>query len=160
MPRPPVPNIDPFDLDPVTEANGVSSIEDLNSLSIEEYTSNVTVPETTVPLGVVDLQPSNEFQADAAFLQSAAFEPEAMTIPSADLPPPLPETTACCDWYLPPPELGTSLLAEYLTDFNTAFPLYQPHVIAEHLRICYAGESDGTSVAWTSAYVVFGLAHS
>lgn len=42
---------------------------------------------------------------------------------------------------------------------NTAFPLYQPDVIANHLRICYAGESDGSSVAWTSAYVVFGLAH-
>jgi hypothetical protein len=74
------------------------------------------------------------------------------------MPPPL-LIQSGCEWYLPPPELGTSLLAEFLTDFNTAYPLYQPQVIADHLRICYGGLSDGSSVAWTSAYVVFGLAH-
>jgi hypothetical protein len=63
------------------------------------------------------------------------------------------------DSYLPPPELGTALLSEYLVDFNTAYPLYRPHVIADHLRICYAGESDGSEVAWVSAYLVFGLAY-
>jgi hypothetical protein len=66
-------------------------------------------------------------------------------------------THACS--YLPPPELGIALLSEYLVDFNTAYPLYQPHVIAEHLRICYAGESDGTAVSWVSAYIIFGLAY-
>lgn len=44
-------------------------------------------------------------------------------------------------------------------DFNRAYPLYRPHVIVDHLRICYAGESDGTAVSWVSAYVVFGLAY-
>jgi hypothetical protein len=61
--------------------------------------------------------------------------------------------------YLPPPELGTTLLSEFLVDFNTAYPLYRPHVIADHLRICYAGLSDGSAVSWVSAYVVFGLAY-
>jgi hypothetical protein len=63
------------------------------------------------------------------------------------------------DSHLPPPELGTALLSEYLVDFNTAYPLYRPHVIANHLRICYAGESDGSEVAWVSAYLVFGIAY-
>ena len=61
--------------------------------------------------------------------------------------------------YLPPPELGTALLSEFLVDFNTAYPLYRPHVIADHLRVCYAGQSDGSAVSWTSAYIIFGLAH-
>jgi hypothetical protein len=50
-------------------------------------------------------------------------------------------------------------LSEFLVDFNTAYPLYQPHVIADHLRICYAGESDGTAVSWVSTYIIFGLAY-
>jgi hypothetical protein len=61
--------------------------------------------------------------------------------------------------YLPPPELGTTLLSEFLVDFNTAYPLYRPHVIADHLGVCYAGMSDGTAVSWVSAYLVFGLAY-
>jgi hypothetical protein len=61
--------------------------------------------------------------------------------------------------YLPPPELGTALLSEFLVDLNTACPLYQPRVIVEHLRICYAGESDGTAVSWVSTYLIFGLAY-
>ena len=61
--------------------------------------------------------------------------------------------------YLPPPGLGSTLLSEFLVDFNTAYPLYRPHVIADHLRVCYSGASDGSAVAWCSAYVVFGLAY-
>lgn len=61
--------------------------------------------------------------------------------------------------YLPPPQLGTALLSEFLVDFNTAFPLYRPQVIVEHLRVCYAGYSDGSAVSWVSAYIVFGLAY-
>jgi hypothetical protein len=61
--------------------------------------------------------------------------------------------------YLPPPELGTALLSEFLVDFNTAYPLFRPQIIVDHLRICYAGSTDGTAVAWVSAYIVFGLAY-
>jgi hypothetical protein len=45
-------------------------------------------------------------------------------------------------------------------DFNSAIPLYQPHVIADHLRVCYAGKSDGSAVSWVSAYIIFGIAYS
>jgi hypothetical protein len=55
--------------------------------------------------------------------------------------------------------LGTTLLSEFLVDFNTAYPLYRPHVIADHLRVCYAGHSNGTAVSWVSAYIVFGVAY-
>jgi hypothetical protein len=45
-------------------------------------------------------------------------------------------------------------------DFNSAYPLYQPRVIADHLRVCYAGDSDGSAVSWVSAYIIFGIAYS
>ncbi|ORY00892.1 hypothetical protein BCR34DRAFT_546671 [Clohesyomyces aquaticus] len=64
-----------------------------------------------------------------------------------------------CDGYLPPPELGASLLKEFLVDFNTATPLYRPWIITEHLRKCFMGGSDGTPLFWANVYVVFGLAH-
>lgn len=95
---------------------------------------------------------------DAAFLQTVDLDTDWPHPDDFLIPPPLP-TTPVCDWYLPPPELGITLLSEYLVDLNTAYPLYRPHVIANHLRACYAGDSDGSAVAWVSAYVVFGLAH-
>jgi hypothetical protein len=51
------------------------------------------------------------------------------------------------------------LLSEFLVDFNTAYPLYRPHILADHLHVCYSGQSDGSAVSWVSAYVVFGLAY-
>jgi hypothetical protein len=153
-PRPKTPDINPFDLDLSVETANDGFADDLGTLSMNEDDTTV---DAITQLPLEDLQPSADFQEDVAFLQSAAFAPEVIEDMSL-MPPPLPMPSGC-DWYLPPPELGTSLLTEFLTDFNTAYPLYQPQVIAEHLRICYAGESDGTSVAWTSAYVVFGLAH-
>ncbi|KAF1942754.1 hypothetical protein EJ02DRAFT_344824 [Clathrospora elynae] len=151
-------NFDPFDLDPTAEANDAAFSGDLESLFINE--ADQAHPESGLArqFSLDNMQPSADFHEDAAFLQSADFEPEvieAINIP----PPPLPSPSVS-DWYLPSPELGTSLLAEFLTDMNTAYPLYQPHVIAEHLRFCYAGQSDGTSVSWISAYSVFGLAHT
>lgn len=80
-----------------------------------------------------------------------------VTQPITHVQPPI--VRAQCDGYLPPPELGTSLLSEFLVDFNTATPLYRPYTIAEHLRRCYIGGSDGTALAWASTYVVFGIAH-
>lgn len=152
-----MPDFDPFVLDPGAEGSGASATDDLGSLSIDDLGQNGISPERPLPLtmheirpSVDDLQPSMVFEEDAAFVQNATFEQE--------LPPPIPMQTGC-DWYLPSPELGTSLLAEFLTDMNAACPLYQPHIIANHLRVCYAGESDGTSVSWISAYVVFGIAH-
>lgn len=132
-----------------------SSTESPNNNSVESQ-GNV---QTLTPISISNLVPSADFQDDAAFLQSGAFEPDSLFAEDTSIPPPVPQTPEC-DYYLPPPELGTALLAEYLMDFNTAYPLYRPHVIANHLRICYAGESDESSVSWVSAYVVFGLAHT
>jgi hypothetical protein len=156
-PRPKTPDINPFDLDAFVEPTDGIFAEDLGALSMNEASQEGDVFNAMLQLSLDGIQPSADFQEDAAFLQSAAFDPEAIKDISV-MPPPL-LIQSGCEWYLPPPELGTSLLAEFLTDFNTAYPLYQPQVIADHLRICYGGLSDGSSVAWTSAYVVFGLAH-
>ncbi|KAF2828305.1 hypothetical protein CC86DRAFT_444586 [Ophiobolus disseminans] len=119
-----------------------------------------SVPDIAASLSLEEFEPSADFQEDAAFLQNIPLEAETVVDDDDDalIPPTLPETPVC-DWYLPPPELGTALLSEFLVDFNTAYPLYRPHVIADHLRVCYAGESDGSAVSWTSAYIIFGLAH-
>jgi len=153
--RPEFPDLDPFDLDPAVGSNEGSIAEDLGELSVNETDQNNLATDAQLQLLSEDIQPSGEFQEDATFLQSADFEPDI----ASHLPPPVPVQSPC-DGYLPPPELGTSLLAEFLTDLNTACPLYQPHVIADHLRVCYAGLSDGSAVAWTNAYVVFGMAHN
>ncbi|KAF1842187.1 uncharacterized protein K460DRAFT_370172 [Cucurbitaria berberidis CBS 394.84] len=158
MPGPEVPDFDPFDLDANIDLPGISPPDDLAALSIHDATRDDSTLSASVLLSLPDIQPSTEFQDDAAFLQSTAFGPEASVVTEFYLPPPLPAQTGC-DWYLPPPEMGTSLLAEFLTDFNAACPLYQPHVIADHLRVCYAGHSDGSVVSWISTYVIFGLAH-
>lgn len=164
MPRPKIPDFDPFDLDHDLleldlDIDEISPFEDLGTLSIQDISQGELIPENVLSIPIGDVPPSTDFQADAAYLQSAAFESPSVAITSIDMVPPFPMAQPACEWYLPPPELGTSLLAEFLTDLNTAVPLYQPDVIVNHLRICYAGVSDGTSVAWTSAYVVFGLAH-
>lgn len=104
------------------------------------------------------LEPSAEFEEDAAILQDPLFQPasdlESLSIDDSIIVP-----TTTCDKSLPAPELGASLLAEFLIDFNTVFALYRPNEIAEHIRICYEGHADGTALAWASAYVVLGIAH-
>tara|TARA_R110002003_G_scaffold121_24_gene10872 strand:- start:6058 stop:7812 length:1755 start_codon:yes stop_codon:yes gene_type:complete len=160
IPRPIISDFDDFNPDSYSNdpssAIAVSSTDFASSISPEQI--DVSAGSIVAPLILDSIEPSVEFQEDAAFLQSTAFEPEFILEEDSWVPPPLPAKPEC-DWYLPPPELGTALLSEYLVDFNTAFPLYRPHVIAEHLRICYAGQSDGSAVSWVSAYVVFGLAH-
>lgn len=153
--RPEFPDLNPFDLDPVVGSNDGSIAEDLGELTVNEADQPNLATDASLQISSENIQPSGEFQEDAAFLQSTDFEQQS----ASQLLPPLP-VQSLCDGYLPPPELGTSLLAEFLTDWNTAYPLYQPHVIADHLRICYAGLSDGSAVAWTNAYVVFGMAHN
>ncbi|KAH7139518.1 hypothetical protein B0J11DRAFT_589379 [Dendryphion nanum] len=85
-------------------------------------------------------------------------DPLQTRTPITYIQPALPRR-AKCDGYLPTPSLGTSLLKEFLLDFNTAIPLFQPYALASHLHICYTGASDGTVVSWSSAYIVFGIAH-
>ncbi|KAL1799852.1 hypothetical protein ACET3X_000194 [Alternaria dauci] len=156
-PQPQLPDFDPLDLEGILQGNDGLFAEDLSALSMGDTSHNSPALEHPLSIGSNGIQPSVNFQEDTAFLQGGHFGPISAEGLGA-LPQPM-TTSPDSDWYLPPPELGTSLLAEYLTDFNTAYPLYQPHVVADHLRTCYAGLSDGAAVAWTSAYIVFGVAH-
>lgn len=112
-----------------------------------------------------DFEPSADFQEDAAILQDPSYDPAAAlsNLAVTDSPTVVDslviQQRSECDAFLPTPELGASLLTEFLVDFNTVFPLYRPYAIAEHLRICYEGRSDGSGLAWASAYVVLGIAH-
>ncbi|KAG9192791.1 hypothetical protein G6011_11525 [Alternaria panax] len=156
-PQPQLPDFNPFDLESILHSNDAVFADNLGALSMRDNSHGSLASNPSLTISLDGIQPSVDFQDDAAFLQSGHFGPRS-TSDLSPLPPPIPRSPDG-DWYLPPPELGTSLLAEYLTDLNTAYPLYQPHVIADHLRTCYAGLSDGSAVAWTSAYIVFGLAH-
>lgn len=114
--------------------------------------------EDAVLLSVDDYEPSAEFEQDAALLQDPLFQPpfglENLTVDDSIV-----EAKFVCEKSLPAPELGASLLAEFLTDFNTVYALYRPNEVAEHIRICYEGLSDGTALSWASTYVVLGIAH-
>jgi hypothetical protein len=142
-PHPQLPDFNPFELE------GALSMGDAS------HDCSALDPSLQVPLD--GTQPLAEFHEDATLLQSTHFG-LGSTEDVSLVPPPVAAFRGD-DWYLPPPELGTSLLAEYLTDLNTAYPLYQPDVIAEHVRTCYAGLPDESAVAWTSAYIAFGMAH-
>jgi hypothetical protein len=161
IPRPIVTDFDTFD--PQTYSGSARFLITTGSAPTPPISSpghETSAHNSVVPLALDDIEhiePSAEFQEDAAFLQSTNLEQYQLEDDSL-LPPPLPPGPEC-DGYLPPPDLGTALLSEFLVDFNTAYPLYRPHVIVNHLRICYAGQTDGSAVSWVSAYVIFGLAH-
>lgn len=156
IPRPNVPDFEPtFYEDYNASRNylqGDVFVDDLSTVPQQDYFT----ADVTNPLDLSPAIPLSTLEEDATFLQNTDVDLDF--IEDSLAPPPLPNPPAC-DLYLPPPELGTALLSEYLVDFNTAYPLYRPHVLAEHLRVCYAGESDGSAVSWVSAYVVFGLGH-
>jgi hypothetical protein len=158
-PHPQLPDFNPFELEDFLQVNDGVFADDLGSLSMGDssHNSSTAAPSWDIPLEAIEL--SVGFQEDSAFLQGTHAGLESTENVSMLLPPMTASPSTGSNWYLPPPELGTSLLAEYLTDLNTAYPLYQPHVIADHLRTCYAGLSDDSAVAWTSAYIVFGMAH-
>ena len=156
-PHPQLPDFDPFDIESFLPDNDGLFADDLGALSTGDSSHGSSTFDPSLQVPLVDVYPSANFQEDAAFLQAAQFG----TGPTEDvnLPPPPMVTSPTSEWYLPPPELGTTLLAEFLTDLNTAYPLYQPHVIADHLRTCYAGLPDDSAIDRTSAYIVFGMAH-
>ncbi|KAF2645069.1 hypothetical protein P280DRAFT_546465 [Massarina eburnea CBS 473.64] len=143
------PNVDPESYEYQLES------PDQEPLSAQTTNSNLPKDsgEDTTFQVLGGFEPSADFQVEAALLQDPYFQ-----LAPADSLPPDPTSTNC-NAYLPPPELGTSLLKEFLVDINTVFPLYRPHNIAEHLRICYIGLTDGSALAWASTYVVLGLAH-
>ncbi|KAL5416837.1 hypothetical protein PMIN03_001907 [Paraphaeosphaeria minitans] len=129
-----------------------SSMSGLNTSVSHEPSAEALLPS------VDNYEPSADFEEDAALLQEYLFQPpsglEDLTIDDSVIAP-----NTMCAKSLPEPELGASLLAEFLVDFNTVYALYRPNEIADHIRICYEGRSDGTALAWASAYVVLGIAH-
>ncbi|KAH8704496.1 hypothetical protein GQ44DRAFT_732380 [Phaeosphaeriaceae sp. PMI808] len=120
--------------------------------------TDVLAPHLLASSPVENIQMSPSLLEDAIFLQNIDIDREPVFEEDSWIPPPI-ATQPSCDLYLPPPELGTALLSEYLVDCNTASPLYRPHMLANHLRICYSGQSDGSTVSWVTAYIVFGMAH-
>lgn len=123
MPHPATPDFDPFDFDALEldlDIDNISPFEDLNAFSALDTTPNDSSPSSLLPASVNSAPTSTEFQADAALVQSTTFDTGKIAAITGGLPPTIPEPAAC-EWYLPPPELGTTLLAEYLTDWYVHF---------------------------------------
>lgn len=150
----PTPDVDPTAYAGSLQMTGPASTISMGGGSI--IATELSNPSVLQSLD--EIEPSAEFEQDAALLQDPAFQlPESTgDVDSEDT---ISISTSTCAKSLPDPELGSSLLAEFLVDFNTVSPLYRPHAIAEHIRICYEGLSDGTAVSWASTYVVLGIAH-
>ncbi|OAG08356.1 uncharacterized protein CC84DRAFT_1214860 [Paraphaeosphaeria sporulosa] len=146
------------DLDPSTYQGTYRMTGSASSMSGFNTSVSHEPSEEAVLPSVDNYEPSADFEEDAALLQDPLFQPpsglEDLTVNDSVIVP-----STMCAKSLPEPELGASLLAEFLVDFNTVYGLYRPNEIAEHIRICYEGYSDGTALAWASAYVVLGIAH-
>jgi hypothetical protein len=147
--------------------DGLEDDFDINFTSESDPSAVQTSPENSINAlaasteSIPYILPSA--QVEASLSSESRSEPLPEPLPERPLmkitheQPPIPKPQ--CDAFMPTPELGTSLLKEFLVDFNTAVPLYRPHVIAEHLRVCYMGGSDGTVISWAATYVIFGIAH-
>jgi hypothetical protein len=61
--------------------------------------------------------------------------------------------------FLPPPDEASSLLKEYLHDYNSRIPLFNPETICMHMRDCYSGAADGSPKSWVLAYITLGFGH-
>ncbi|KAI8937365.1 hypothetical protein NX059_006571 [Plenodomus lindquistii] len=159
MPHPASPGFDPDDDVSLAEMTSLIPPRFLESLQFQEIDQDGAFSASSTTAPSQQLQASPYFQADAAHLQSVDCGVANIKPLITGTPPPLP-SPAPCEWYLPTPELATSLLAEFLNDFNAAIPLYQPDDLVNHIRTCYAATCEDKVVAWTSAYIVFGMAHA
>ncbi|CBX91069.1 hypothetical protein IAQ61_002535 [Plenodomus lingam] len=160
MPRPDIPASDPFDTDALAELTSFFPPSLVAPLDLHKTEKCVSPSISYASLPTQDLQTSSEFEADSAYLKDVQIGATDSTSTVGTGTTATVLSPATFDWYFPPPEVATSLLAEFLNDFNTATPLYQPDVLANYLRICYAECCEDNIIAWTSAYVVFGLAHT
>ncbi|OCK76132.1 hypothetical protein K432DRAFT_307037 [Lepidopterella palustris CBS 459.81] len=61
--------------------------------------------------------------------------------------------------FLPHPDEGYSLLNEYLHDFNSKIPLFNPVTIYTHVRNCYSGAAGKLPLSWVLAYIALGIGH-
>jgi hypothetical protein len=97
------------------------------------------------------------------YLQSRKPATRGVASPKRDLAASLPSMplSNCVSGkcYLPPPDEGSSLLNEYLHDFNSRIPLFHPEAIYNYVRDCYSGVADRTPLCWVLAYIALGIAH-
>jgi hypothetical protein len=73
---------------------------------------------------------------------------QAASIPSMSL-----KNCVSGQCHLPPPSEGSSLLNEYLHDFNSRIPLFNPETIRNHVRECYSGTADQMPLKFVLAYI-------
>jgi hypothetical protein len=96
-------------------------------------------------------------------LQPRKSAARGVTSPKRDLAASLPSIplSNCVSGkcYLPPPDEGSSLLNEYLHDFNSRILLFNPKAIYNYVRDCYSGIADRTPLCWVLAYIALGIAH-
>ncbi|CAI6339983.1 unnamed protein product [Periconia digitata] len=147
--------------DDLSSVQTAPSLGDLSSVQTAPSIDNFSSVQTAPSLDGLSSVPTAPSLDGLSSVPTAPSLDDLSAVPTAtpkESTPPVQKKKAC-DAYLPPPELGTMLLKEYLVDSNTVFPLYRPHAIVEHLRICYEGRSDNSALAWASTYAVFGLAH-
>jgi hypothetical protein len=60
---------------------------------------------------------------------------------------------------LPPVQGGIFLLQEFLVDFNTAVPIFDPVTITSLFQKCYDNMGSGQPIEWVALKVVLGIAH-
>ncbi|KAJ4366802.1 hypothetical protein N0V83_007327 [Neocucurbitaria cava] len=61
--------------------------------------------------------------------------------------------------FLPSPAEGSALLNEYLHDFNSRIPLFDPETVYNYVRDCYSGTADQYPLAWVLSYTALGIGH-
>lgn len=140
-----------------TDSNSNESLAQTNPVEC-------SLPVSTAPGTSAGPVSSNAFttpQSHASVASDAPIQP-LIRVPTKPVPASTADSPylsrAQCEAYLPPPELATSLISEFLVDFNTAYPLFRPQEVVEHLRLCYMGGAEGTALAWASCYTVLGIA--
>ncbi|KAK5165784.1 uncharacterized protein LTR77_008707 [Saxophila tyrrhenica] len=85
---------------------------------------------------------------------------DLLSIPSLDARPPFVEgSCASTKCYLPLPEEGERLLQEFLHDFNSRMPLFNPESLTTIFRDCYSGVNDSIPLPWVLVYATMAITH-
>jgi hypothetical protein len=135
-----------------------------DSVEIDEGVDHVTSKSSFHTNGVIPSTTNNQTFAP----QPPYFRPEQtagreVSVPRtaqiASLPSMNLRNCKSGSCYLPLPSEGSSLLNDYLHDFNNRMPLFHPDAICSHIRDCYSGTADHLPLKWVVAYVALGIGH-